>query len=169
MSTSWGRNTLTQAWKRTDHPAQIAALLSLLLAVIGFMLWPSLNVVLGVAAAVLFLQILHRLPGVADEGLGAMDRTGRPAAGHRGRREAEPASQDAAEEPGPANFWNQILWPVKMGLVALAGFIIFTQEEYRPIALAVLAAILPEISKLLPELNTLLSGLKPKSARASAG
>jgi hypothetical protein len=67
----------------------------------------------------------------------------------------------------PVSPLSYILWPVKIGLLALIGFIIFTQEEYRPIALAALATILPEISKLLPELHKILGGLKPPKANST--
>jgi hypothetical protein len=104
------------------------------------------------------------LPRITEEGLSKL----RPAIDGEQQPEQQ-KSQDELDRPGTVNPMSHILWPVKIGLVALAGFIIFTQEEYRPIALAALATILPEISKLLPELHKILGGLKPDKARISVG
>ena len=115
------------------------------------------------------MQILYTLPQITNEGLRALHRQLRPTINGPQQPETQPKPQDEQDRPGTVSFLSQILWPVKIGLVALAGFIIFTQEEYRPIALAALATILPEISKLLPELHKILGGLKPDKARISVG
>ena len=150
------RDAATQAAGKRDQLAPMAVLALLLILLVGFTIWPSPSVFLGVAAVGLFTLVLYALPRITDEGLRALHR---PAVNG-------PEQPEAQQEPEPSpqravNSLSQILWPVKIGLVALVGFIIFTQEEYRPIALAALATILPEISKLVPELHKILGGLKP--------
>ena len=163
------RYAATQAMEKRDQLAPMAVLVLLLILVMGFIIWPSPSVFLGVAAVGLFMQILYTLPQITNEGLRSLHRQLRPTINGPQQPETQPKPQDEQDRPGTVSFWSQILWPVKIGLVALAGFIIFTQEEYRPIALAALATILPEISKLLPELHKILGGLKPDKARISVG
>jgi hypothetical protein len=106
------------------------------------------------------MLVLYALPRITNEGLSAF------------HRQSQPVQQESPPEPhqrGAASTLSHILWPVKIGLVILVGFIILTQEEYRPIALAALAAILPELSKIVPELSKILSGFKLDRARIVAG
>lgn len=58
--------------------------------------------------------------------------------------------------------FRQVIAAIKIGLLGLAGFVLFTQEEYRPIVLAALAPVLPMLLKLPPglDLSKLLDGIK---------
>jgi hypothetical protein len=150
------RYEATRAAGERDQLAPMAGLIMLLILLVGFAVWPSPSDFLGVAAVGVFMLVLFALPRMINEGLSALHH---PAI--NGREPAE-AQQEPLPEPGRSSqvsALSHILWPVKIGLVALAGFIVFTQEEYRPIALAALATILPEISKLLPELHKILGSL----------
>ena len=158
------RHTATHAMEKRNQLAPMAVLVFLLILVVAFTIWPNPPVFFGLAAVALFFHILSTLPRITEEGLSKL----RPAIDGEQQPEQQ-KSQDELDRPGTVNPMSHILWPVKIGLVALAGFIIFTQEEYRPIALAALATILPEISKLLPELHKILGGLKPDKARISVG
>ena len=158
------RHAATHAMEKRNQLAPMAVLVFLLILVVAFTIWPNPPVFFGLAAVALFFHILSALPRITEEGLSKL----RPAIDGQQQPEQQ-KSQDELDRPGTVNFLSHILWPVKIGLVALAGFIIFTQEEYRPIALAALATILPEISKLLPELHKILGGFKPDKARISVG
>lgn len=150
------RYAATRAAGKRDQLAPVAVSILLLTVLVGFTIWPNPSVFLGVAAVGLFVLVLYALPRIINEGLRALHQ---PAIDGREPAEAE---QEPMLEPRPSaavSSLGHILWPVKIGLVALVGFIIFTQEEYRPIALAALATILPEISKLLPELHKILGSL----------
>ena len=160
----WVRYAATRAAGTRDQLAPMAVLILLLILLVGFTIWPSPSVFLGVAAVGLFVLVLYALPRMINEGLRALHQPaidGHEAAEGRQEPEKEPS------RPAAVSSLSHILWPVKIGLVALVGFIIFTQEEYRPIALAALDTILPEISKLLPELQKILGSLN--KARISAG
>lgn len=147
------RYAATWASGKRDQLAPMAALILLLTLLVGFTFWPDSSVFLGVTAAGLFALVLYALPQIINEGLRALHQ---PAMDGREPPESEQEPMPEPNRSSQANSLSHILWPVKIGLIALAGFIIFTQEEYRPIALAALATILPEISKLLPELHKIL-------------
>jgi hypothetical protein len=142
----------------------MAVLIVLLIVLVGFTIWPNPSMFLGAAAVGLFMLVLYALPRMINEGLRALHQ---PAVDGRETAEADQESMPEPNRPAAVSSLSHILWPVKIGLVALVGFIIFTQEEYRPIALAALATILPEISKLLPELQKILGGLN--KARIGVG
>jgi hypothetical protein len=127
--------------------------------VVGFTILPRPTVFLIVLGVGFYMKVLYALPLVAEEGLRARYRELQPADHGFDQAKADQKAQDDLTVWRPVSSLSHILWPVKIGLIALVAFIIFTQEEYRPIALAALATILPEISKLLPELHKILGAL----------
>ncbi|MDH4078548.1 MAG: hypothetical protein OEU68_01880 [Nitrospira sp.] len=52
------------------------------------------------------------------------------------------------EEEEPVKLGEQAIWAMKVGLLGLAGFILYTQEEFRPAVLAALAPALPTLLRL---------------------
>jgi hypothetical protein len=161
--------TATLAVRHRRRLIAIGVLVILLTALVAFAIWPTPSLFVGIAAVGLFLRVLYALPRITEEGLGALQAQFQPALATIGQRVAEPGPQDDLSGRHPASSLSHLLWPVKIGLVALAGFIIITQDEYRPIALAALAAIVPEISKLLPELHKIIGSLKPAKPHINTG
>ena len=163
------RHAATQAMVQRQRFVTIGLLVLMLISVVGFAIWPTPAIFLTIAAVGLFMKVLYALPRITDEGLRALNSGFRPTVGGIEQPEGEQRPEDDLSQRHPVSFLSHILWPVKIGLVALVAFIIFTQEEYRPIALAALATILPEISKLLPELHKILGGFKPAKANINLG
>ena len=161
------RHAVTQTMGRRERLIPMAMLVFLLFLVLGFAIWPGHPVFIGIAIVGLFIRILYALPQIIVEGLRVLDCQLRPTIDGFVAAEAQQKRREELSLRRPVSPLSYILWPVKIGLLALVGFIIFTQEEYRPIALAALATILPEISKLLPELHKILGGLKPPKANST--
>jgi hypothetical protein len=153
------RNLATRVSGKREGVVPIVALVSLLMLVVGFTILPRPTVFLIVLGVGFYMKVLYALPLVAEEGLRARYRELQPADHGFDQAKADQKAQDDLTVWRPVSSLSHILWPVKIGLIALVAFIIFTQEEYRPIALAALATILPEISKLLPELHKILGAL----------
>ena len=102
------RYSATHAMEKRDQLAPMAVLVLLLILVMGFTIWPSPPVFLGVAAVGLFMQILYTLPQITNEGLRALHRQLRPTIDGPQQPETQQKPQDELDRPGTVSFWSQI-------------------------------------------------------------
>jgi hypothetical protein len=120
-----------------------AALLVVLIVVGIFYRWTEPDMLVGILALAFFAWLLYVMPQFILHRV-LMSDEGRQELPGRTPEEGLPAMP-----PAKPSVWTQAWRPIAVGLVGIGFFLLYTQEELRPITTAVLTAAVPA---LIPQL-----------------
>jgi hypothetical protein len=120
-----------------------AALVVVLIVVGIFYRWTEPYMLVGTLALAFFAWLLYVMPRFVLRRLLISDDGGRGLPVRTSEKDAP------VMPPAKQSVWNQAWRPIAIGLVGVGLFLIYTQEELRPITTAVLTAAVPA---LIPQL-----------------